>query len=121
MSIYSIAPNIAAVLLGLLGAFALIFPNLAAGLVSLKPVTAEGVSEIRATLGCFFLGLSMSCVWLQSSDAFTVVGIASVGAAVTRLVSLFLDKSITIKNIGGVIAEALLGILFLLANYSGLS
>lgn len=73
------------------------------------------ISEIRATLGSFFLVLRATCLWLQSADAFTVVGTASIAAAFVRLSSSFIDKSASVKNIGGFISEALLGVLFLLS------
>ncbi|MBE9157034.1 hypothetical protein IQ265_09375 [Nodosilinea sp. LEGE 06152] len=63
----------------------------------------------------FFLGLGATCLWLQSTDAFTVLGVASLVAAAVRLISSIADHSVTLKNIGGVVAEACLGTLFLLS------
>ena len=60
----------------------------------------------------FFWGWETTCLWLQSADAFTVLGVASLGAAIVRLFSSVCDRSASIKNIGGVVAEALLGVLF---------
>lgn len=114
--IHLIAPNISAVFFVLLGIFGFVFPQLAAAFVELKPISAEGVSEMRATLGSFFLGLGIACLWLQSSTAFTTVGIASVIAAIARFISIFIDRSFSIKNIGGVFTEAILGIMLLLGN-----
>lgn len=99
----------------LLGATGLLFPKSIAAFVGIQPVAAEGVSEIRSTLGCFFLVLGATSLWLQSTDAFTVLGTASIGAAIVRLLSSFIDRSATVKNIGGVFSEALLGALFLLS------
>lgn len=99
----------------ILGVAAILFPKSIAAFVGIQPVAAEGISEIRATLGSFFLGLGATCLWLQSSDAFTVLGVASLGAAIVRLLSSFIDRSTSIKNIGGVFSEALLGVLFLLS------
>lgn len=113
--VFLIAPNIAAALLILLGGAGLLFPKAIGEFVSIQPINAEGVSEIRATLGSFFLMLGATCLWLQSTDAFTVPGMASLGAATVRLVSILVDRSASIKNLGGVMAEALLGILFLLS------
>ena len=110
-----IAPNIAAALLMLLGGAALLFPKTIAAFVGIQPIAPVGISEIRSTLGSFFLGLGATCLWLQSADAFTVLGVASLGAAAVRLLSSLFDRSVTIKNIGGVVAEALLGVLFLLS------
>lgn len=109
------APNVAAVLLMLLGGAALLFPRTMAAFVGLGSIAPVGVSEIRSTLGSFFLGLGATCLWLQSTDAFTVLGVASFGAAIVRLLSSIFDHSITVKNIGGVVAEAFLGALFLLS------
>ena len=112
-TLIQIAPNIAAVLLMLLGAASLLFPKTMAAFVGLEPIAPVGISEVRSTLGGFFLGLGTTCLWLQSTDAFTVLGVASLGAAMVRLLSSLVDHSITIKNMGGVVAEALLGALFL--------
>ncbi len=99
----------------LLGGAALLFPKTMAAFVGIQPIAPVGVSEIRSTLGSFFLGLGATCLWLQSADAFTVLGVASLGAAMVRLLSSLFDRSASIKNIGGVVAEALLGALFLLS------
>lgn len=114
-SITLIAPNIAAALLMLLGGAALVFPKTMAAFVGIQPIAPVGVSEIRSTLGSFFLGLGATCLWLQSADAFTVLGVASLGAAMVRLLSSVFDHSTSIKNIGGVVVEALLGALFFLS------
>lgn len=114
-TLIQIAPNLAAVFLMLLGGAALLFPKTIAAFVGLGPITPVGISEIRSTLGSFFLGLGAACLWLQSADAFTVLGVASLGAAIVRLLSSIFDRSITIKNIGGVVAEAFLGALFLIS------
>lgn len=109
------APSVAAVLLMRLGGAALLFPKTMAAFVGLGPIAPVGISEIRSTLGSFFLGMGATCLWLQSADAFTVLGVASLGAAIVRSLSSIFDRSITVKNIGGVVAEAFLGALFLLS------
>lgn len=109
------APNVAATFLMLLGGAALLFPKTMAAFVGIQPIEPVGMSEIRSTLGSFFLGLGATSLWLQSADAFTVLGVASLGAAIVRLLSGVFDRSITVKNMGGVVAEALLGSLFLLS------
>ena len=113
---YVVTPNLGALFFVLLGLFGFVFPQLAAAFVGLKPVSAEGISEMRATLGSFFLGLGIACLWLQSAIAFTTVGIASVIAAVARLLSIFIDRSFCIKNFGGVFTEAILGAMLLLGG-----
>jgi uncharacterized protein (DUF697 family) len=44
-----------------------------------------------------------------------VLGVTSLGAAIVRLLSSIFGHSITVKNMGGVVAEAFLGVLFLLS------
>ncbi len=95
--VYLIAPNLAAVLLIILGTAGLFFPKTIAAFVGIQPIEPEGISEIRSTLGTFFLGLGTACLWLQSTDAFVVLGIASLGAATVRLMSSFIDRSVSIK------------------------
>jgi len=109
------APNVAALLLMLVGSAALFFPETMAAFVGIQPIAPIGISEIRSTLGSFFLGLGATCLWLQSADAFTVLGVASLAAAIVRLVSSLFDRSVTVINIGGVVTEAFLGALFLLS------
>ncbi|MDJ0687165.1 MAG: hypothetical protein QNJ41_01515 [Xenococcaceae cyanobacterium MO_188.B32] len=52
--------------------------------------------------------MGIACLWLQSPIAFTTVGIASIIASIARLLSLFIDRSFSIKNVGGVFTEAIL-------------
>ncbi len=110
-----LAPSFAAVFLLLLGTAALLFPKPMAAFVGIQPIAPIGVSEIRSTLGSFFIGLAAACLWLQSAEAFTVLGVASLGAAIVRLLSSVVDRSVTVKNLGGVVTELLLGVLFLLS------
>lgn len=76
----------------MLGVFSFTFPQLAAAFVGLKPISAEGISEMRSTLGSFFLGLGIACLWLQSPVAFTTVGIASVIAAIAHWFAIFIYR-----------------------------
>lgn len=116
---YSIIPNVSAAFFVLLGIFGFTFPKIAAAFVGLQPISAEGITEMRATLGSFFLGLGIACLWLQSPVAFATVGIASLIAAIARLLSLFIDRSFSIKNVGGVFTEAILGLMLLLGGNFG--
>lgn len=108
------APDLAALLLALLGVAGMLFPKTMAAFVGLGITAPEGISEVRATLGCFFLCLGIAGLWLQSPEAFTLLGAASLGAALVRLLSCLGDRSANVKNLGGVVSEALLGSLFLL-------
>lgn len=71
-TLFSLAPNLAALLLMLLGGAGMLFPKSIASFIGIQPISATGISEIRATLGSFFMMLGATCLWLQSTDAFTV-------------------------------------------------
>ena len=45
--------------------------------------------------------------------AFTVAGIAWLGAAVGRAISVIVDRSTELKNLGGIVFEAVIGALML--------
>jgi hypothetical protein len=96
--------------LGVLGAVA---PHRAARLVGIAPVGGVGVSEIRATYGGLFIALGAACLALGSPVAYTVAGIAWLGAASMRLPSLLLDEGAFPKAIGGAAIEGLIGALLL--------
>jgi hypothetical protein len=45
----------------------------------------------------------------QQSEVYVAVGLAWLLAAVSRIVSIFLDQAYSSKNVGGVIVEAGIG------------
>ena len=94
-----------------LGLFGVAAPRSASHFVSLEPVGRIGISEIRATYGGFFLALGSACLILDSAMLFKMLGIAWLGAAAARLMSLFVDRSYTTKNWGGLIFEGAIGLL----------
>jgi hypothetical protein len=97
----------------LLGALGLCAPLRAARMVGLSPLGARGVSELRATYGGLFLGLGLAALLWQQPAAYGVAGTAWLGAAVARLASIVLDRSVSALNIGGVALEAVIGALLL--------
>jgi len=96
--------------LGLLG---LVAPARASAFTSLAPVGLVGRSEIRATYGGFFLGLGAVCLATRAPEAFLAAGVAWLGAAAGRLVSVAVDASRSPKNLGGVAFEAAIGLALL--------
>ena len=97
----------------LLGALGLCAPLRAARMVGLSPLGARGVSELRATYGGLFLGLGLAALLWQQPAAYGVAGAAWLGAALARLASIVLDRSVSALNIGGVALEAVIGALLL--------
>jgi len=92
-----------------LGIWGLVAPRKVAVLVGVTPGGALGLSEIRATYGGIFIGLGAACLWFQQSEVYVAVGLAWLLAAVSRVVSIFLDQASSSKNAGGVIVEAAIG------------
>ena len=106
----NIFPNAGAGLSMLLGLMALIWPAKTESFVSIKSVGKEGASEIRATYGGFFVGISLFALMSQSPVVFAALGIGWLSAAVVRFVTLLFGFA-TPKNIGGVVMECVIGVM----------
>ena len=98
--------------LGLLGLFA---PRRAADLVELSARTHPGQSEFRATYGGLFIGMGLVPLATQAEAAFVAVGAAWIGAALGRVVSLALDRTLSLRNWLAVGFEGGIGLLCLCA------
>jgi hypothetical protein len=108
-----ILPNAGALITFSLGLLGVMSPNVAAKLVSIEPIGLTGISEVRATYGGLFVGLGGVCLYSQSSTVFLAVGVAVLGAALGRGVSVLVDHSYAPKNLGGMFFEASMGALLL--------
>lgn len=96
-----------------LGALGLLNPSGAQKFTGVGPSAREGISEVRATYGGFFLALGVMALMVQEPLVFMTIGFAWCGAAAARLLSLFVDSVWTPKNISGVLFEAAIGAAFL--------
>ena len=96
--------------MGLLG---VVFPRMAARLVSIQPVGGLGTSEIRATYGGLFIAMGVTCLVVQAPSAYLVAGAAWVGAGLVRFPSLLLDKGSFPKALAGAAIELTIGSLLL--------
>ncbi|MEM7135658.1 MAG: DUF4345 family protein [Myxococcota bacterium] len=106
-------PLIAAGVTVALGALGLLNPSGAQKLTGVRASAREGISEIRATYGGFFLALGVTALMVREPIVFATLGYAWCGAAAGRLLSLFIDSVWTPKNVGGVLFEAAIGAAFL--------
>ena len=113
MDIQVLLHNAGALVTAGLGAMGLLRPWAAAAFTSMQPVGLLGVSEIRATYGGFFLALGAWALYAQAPAAFLAVGLAWLGAAAGRAVSVLADRSTSPKNLGGILFEAGIGALLL--------
>lgn len=105
--------NLGAAITAGLGVMGLVRPAAAAAFTSMQPVGRIGVSEIRATYGGFFVLLGAYALASQEPIAFTAAGLAWLGAAGGRAVSVLVDRSTEPKNFGGIAFEAAIALLLL--------
>jgi hypothetical protein len=105
---------IGAILITVLGIVGFLKPLMVAKLVGLTPSEPHGISEIRATLGGFFIGLGGFAVYSQNTVIYGAIGMGWLGAAIARVFSLVIDRKINKENIGGVFLEGGIGLLLLL-------
>jgi hypothetical protein len=106
-------PLVAAGVTIALGALGLLNPSGAQSFTGVRASAKEGVSEVRATYGGFFLALGIMALVTREPWVYYTVGAAWCGAAGARIVSLFVDKVWTPKNLGAVLFEGLIGVGFL--------
>lgn len=76
----------------LLGLIALGFPRRVGERLGLTASGPLGVSEIRATYGGFFLGLGLFCLIFGRPVLFRMLGAGWLFIAVTRLVSMVIQR-----------------------------
>ena len=110
MESVSVIPNLGAIISLALGLMAIIWPSKTESFVSIKSIGKEGESEVRATYGGFFAGLSLYAMTGQVPEAFIALGFGWFGAALVRLATL-LFGSVTKKNVAAVVFEGVIGAL----------
>jgi hypothetical protein len=109
-----IISNIGVTLTLVLGLIAILSPQRIQVFVSISAIGKEGVSEVRATYGGFFAGISVYALCSQSSEAFLTIGFGWLVASLIRLVTLF-SGSYSLKNLSAVIFEGSIGSLCLVS------
>jgi hypothetical protein len=95
----------------LTGLYSLLRPTTLTGFTGLSPVGGRGITEVRAVLGGFFIALGAAPLFLNSPTAYTMLGIAYLGVALVRAVSMFVDKSVVQSNIISLAVEIIFGII----------
>ena len=75
-----------------LGCFGWLAPKYTMGALDLTPGdTTMGASEIRASVGCLFVGLGVGALVLGTPVAYVMLGFAWGGAALGRITSIVFD------------------------------
>ena len=111
LEILKIAVGIATILTG---AVSLFWPLKVRGFTGLDVNGGRGITEIRAVLGGFFVGLGAAVILLNDPAAYMTLGIAYLVVAAVRFIFMFVDKSIERSNVISVITEIIMGIILVL-------
>ncbi|MEL6617775.1 MAG: DUF4345 family protein [Pseudomonadota bacterium] len=110
--------NLVATLLTIgFGLFGFLAPRYTASALDLAPTDSTmGLSEMRASVGGLFVVAGLGALYLNHPLGYGMIGFAFVGAALGRVVSLFLDNPPVTKVLifGGI--EAALAAWFIAAN-----
>ena len=109
LQILKIVAAIATVATGGLSLFA---PHSVFGFTGLSAPGPRGITEIRAVLGGLFIGLGVAPFVLRQNPAtYRMLGIMYLAIAITRLISVFVDKSFEQSNYISLVVEIAFGII----------
>ena len=98
-----------------IGVFSLIRPRQALVFTGLQAPGGRGISEIRAILGGLFIALGLAPLLLNDPLAYRMLGIANVGIAAARAISMFvLDNAVTPTNSTSLVFEVAFSVILLL-------
>jgi hypothetical protein len=114
MELLQILKVIAAVGTIATGLYSLLAPLAVRGFTGLEPRGGRGITEIRAVLGGFFIALGIAPLVLNAPATYVMLGIAYLGVAAVRAVSMFVDKSVMKSNIISLVTEVVLGVILVL-------
>jgi hypothetical protein len=91
----------------LFGVFCLLFPRTTLSILRLqtKPESPEALSESRATMAGFYLGLGASAILLAQPLVYLALGASWGFTAFGRLVSMVCDRGFTSFNFGSLVLE----------------
>jgi hypothetical protein len=112
--IIQILQIIAAVGTILTGLYSLLRPATLTGFTGLSPIGGRGITEIRAVLGGFFIALGIAPLILNSPVAYLMLGIAYLGVALVRGISMFVDKSVVRSNVISLAVEIIFGVILVI-------
>ncbi len=96
------------------GFYALFWPKAVKGFTGLRFDDGRGVTEIRAVMGGFFIGLAAAAFFLEQRVTYPMLGITYLAVAAVRLVSMFVDDSVVKSNIISLFVEIVFGVVLVL-------
>jgi hypothetical protein len=110
--IVPLLPLVAAGITLALGALGLLNPSGIQSLTGVRASAKEGISEVRATYGGFFMALGVMAFMTRSPLVYQTLGAAWGAAAAARVLSLLIDQVWTPKNLAMLLFEAAVGASF---------
>lgn len=105
---------IGCVLTALVGVYALFAPKNTTGFTGLVPQGGRGLTEIRVVFGMFFLALGVFPIVSGSAVAFQMLGWTYIFVGITRMASIFFDRSGNQSNWLSVLFELVFGVILAL-------
>lgn len=96
------------------GLLSLIKPRAVFAFTGLRAEGGRGITEIRAILGAFFVGLGLMALYFRSPQPYTMLGVTYLLVGVVRFVSMFIDDSVEQSNIISVVVEVVFGIILII-------
>jgi hypothetical protein len=114
MTVLEILKIIVAIATIITGLVSLFWPLKVRGFTGLEVDGGRGVTEIRAVLGGFFVGLGGAVLIINDPAAYLTLGIAYLVVAVVRTISMFVDKSVVQSNVISVVSEVIFGVILVL-------
>jgi hypothetical protein len=111
LNILKIAASIGTILIGAISIFN---PTGISGFTGLDVAgNARGITEVRAVLGGFFVGLGLApLIWRSRAEPmYLMLGFTYLVVAGVRTVSMFVDGSVVQSNIISIISEVILGVI----------
>ena len=94
-----------------LGLLSIVYPQAGLRLVGLQlvPGLAHSISEVRATYGGIFIGMSLYALVTQEPHAFLALASAWLMAGFARILSAVIDRAPTPANFAGIVVELAIG------------
>ena len=96
------------------GMLSLVKPEAVYAFTGLRAEGGRGITEIRAILGAFFIGLGVMALVYRAPQPYAMLGVTYLLTGVVRLIFMFVDQSVVQSNIISVIVEVIFGIILVL-------
>ncbi len=97
-----------------IGVASFIVPQTIQNFVDLHPRGPRGMTETRAVFGGVMMGLGLAALLFGTREVYRTLGFMYLGTAISRFVSMFIDRSFNTNNLFSLALEALLGIVLVL-------